>query len=81
VLKTVATQETGVQELINAIELHQQQTRSRDRQALLLAEKAWQLIQHRRMYDVNKQALHTQIAQELDQGTFNLYRLVAENVK
>jgi LAO/AO transport system kinase len=81
VLKTVATQETGVQELINAIELHQQQTRSRDRQALLLTEKAWQLIQHRRMYDVNRQALHTQIAQELEQGTFNLNRLVAENVK
>jgi len=81
VLKTVATQQQGIDELINAIEQHQQQSSHKERQALLLAEKAWQLIQHRRMHDVNKQALQAQIAQQLQQGTFNLYKLVAANVK
>lgn len=81
VLKTIATRDEGIHELIQAIDRHQQQMDHKERHALLLAEKAWQLIQHRRMQDVNKKALQQQILQELEGGTFNLYKLVMKNVK
>lgn len=77
VLKTIATKEEGLQALVAAIDAHQQQvTGSSTHHALLLAEKAYQLLQHRRMQDVNRRVLQQQITQELASGTFNLYRFV-----
>lgn len=56
VIKTIATQQQGIHELIQALDQHRQQIQSNhSRKALLLAEKAYQLIQHRRMQDVDKQ--------------------------
>jgi len=77
VLKTIATKEEGLQALVAAIDAHQQQvTGNSTHHALLLAEKAYQLLQHRRMQDVNRRILQQQITQELASGTFNLYRFV-----
>ncbi|ACU58010.1 methylmalonyl Co-A mutase-associated GTPase MeaB [Chitinophaga pinensis] len=77
VLKTIATKEEGLQALVAAIDAHQQQlTGNRTHHALLLAEKAYQLLQHRRMQDVSRRTLQQQITQELASGTFNLYRFV-----
>jgi LAO/AO transport system kinase len=77
VLKTIATKEEGLQALVAAIDAHQQQvTGNSTHHALLLAEKAYQLLQHRRMQDVNRRVLQQQITQELAGGTFNLYRFV-----
>ena len=76
VLKTIATRNEGVEELIAAIAQHHQQVNRHSRRAILMADKAWQLIQHRRMKDVNKQQLQQQVQQELQEGNFNLYRLV-----
>ena len=77
VLKTIATKEEGLQQLIAAIDAHQQQiTTSNTHHTLLLAEKAYQLLQHRRMRDLNRRVLQQQITQELAKGTFNLYRFV-----
>ncbi|SFN72360.1 LAO/AO transport system kinase [Chitinophaga sp. YR627] len=77
VLKTIATKEEGLQALVAAIDAHQQQvTGNSTHHALLLAEKAYQLLQHRRMQDVNRRVLQQQITQELASGTFNLYRFV-----
>ncbi len=77
VLKTIATKEEGLQALVAAIDAHQQQlTGNNTHHALLLAEKAYQLLQHRRMQDVNRRVLQQQITQELASGTFNLYRFV-----
>jgi LAO/AO transport system kinase len=78
VLKTVATKEEGLAALVTAIDAHQQQiTGNRTHHALLLAEKAYQLLQHRRMKDVNRRTLQQQITQELANGQFNLYRFIS----
>lgn len=77
VLKTIAIRQEGVQELINAIQDHQHLiTHNKERHALLLAEKAYQLIQHRRMKDISKTSLLKEIKQQLQQQDFNLYRFV-----
>ena len=76
VLKTIATRNEGILPLIKAIEQHQQQINHQERHAVLMAEKAWQLIQHRRMQHINKKELLLQVQQLLQSGAFNLYRLV-----
>lgn len=78
VLKTVATRHEGMTALIQAIEQHREQSRLQERHALLLAEKAWQLIQHRRMKAFNKAALQQEIQAQLAAGPFNLYRFVGK---
>ncbi|PWV54117.1 methylmalonyl Co-A mutase-associated GTPase MeaB [Chitinophaga sp. S165] len=77
VLKTIATREEGLAALVNAITSHQQQVQGNSHHhSLLLAEKAYQLLQHRRMKDVNRRALQQQISQEIATAGFNLYRFV-----
>jgi len=78
VLKTVATREEGLAALTASIDSHQQQVRGNHHyHALLLAEKAYQLIQHRRMRDVNRKLLQQDILQSLIEGSFNLYRFIS----
>ena len=77
VIKTVATKQEGLPALIEAIDKHQQQiTGNIERHAQLLTEKAWQLLQHRRMKDIDRRALQQQIKQQLQDGTFNLYQFL-----
>lgn len=77
VLKTIATRDEGLAALVNAITNHQQQVQGNNHHhALLLAEKAYQLLQHRRMKDVNRRALQQQILQAMATAGFNLYRFV-----
>lgn len=77
VLKTVATTNEGLRELIQAIDQHQLQlTQHPEKHAQLLTEKAWQLIQRQRMKAINRQELYQQIKTALEQGDFNLYRFL-----
>ncbi|SFD30545.1 LAO/AO transport system kinase [Chitinophaga sp. CF118] len=77
VIKTVATQQEGLPKLIDAISMHQQQiTNNIERHAQLLTEKTYQLIQRRRMKNINRKTLQLEIQQQLTAGTFNLYRFV-----
>lgn len=79
VIKTIATQEDGVKALIEQIQLHQQAIYGHvQRHALLLAEKAYQLIQQQRMQGVSRQVLQQEVLKRLQDGDFNLYRLAAE---
>jgi LAO/AO transport system kinase len=78
VLKTIATQQDGIHAVIKSIEQHQQVTlKEPGKQLLLLSEKAWQLIQHRRMKDMDKKQLQQEILQLLEHNKFNLYQFVA----
>ncbi len=74
VIKTVASQNTGIEEVINLIEKPNGQ--KTERRALLLTEKAYSLIRQRRMANVDKQNLHRQIAELVDKKDFNLYSFV-----
>ncbi|MGV3529986.1 MAG: methylmalonyl Co-A mutase-associated GTPase MeaB [Flavisolibacter sp.] len=76
VIKTVASQQTGIAELAQAIETAAQQPN--EKKLWLLTEKAWQIIQDHRMKDVNKEVLAKTISGELESGSFNLYRLAAK---
>ena len=72
VLKTIASQKTGIDELYKAIlnPIHHND----ERKSWLLAEKAFQLIQKKRMNDIDKNDLKNKIEEAGDE--FNLYRFV-----
>ncbi len=79
IIKTVASQRTGIDELLKKIELHQQQEIQPHKRQWLLTEKAYQLIMQRRMMDINKAELKKKIEQELSkQLDFNLYRFIGD---
>lgn len=80
VIKTVASQADGVEELILQIENHQKSGSQNSKKNFLLAEKAYKLIRRRRMMDVNKEEIRQQISKEAEKADFNLY-LFADQYK
>ncbi|MFB6455764.1 methylmalonyl Co-A mutase-associated GTPase MeaB [Chitinophaga sp. Hz27] len=77
VIKSIATQQEGINEITSAISNHQSKTfADKHRHALLLAEKAYQLIQHRRMKDISKKHLQEDIYKALQHTSFNLYSYI-----
>ena len=78
VIKTIASEEQGIEEVIHAIESHQVfVNRNQDRKLEMYAMKAFQLIQHKRMKDVAREDLKIQIRKKIETGDFNLYQFVA----
>lgn len=76
VLKTIASTRKGIAELARAITAHQQNEKATERRLWLLAERAYHLIQQKRMQDVNKALLREKINYLYQQDGFNLYRFV-----
>jgi LAO/AO transport system kinase len=77
VLKTVATQKEGIGELIDIL-LHQlKMTHLNDKRFWLLAEKAFYLIERKRMKGIDKAELKKEIEKVYPKGNFNLYRFIA----
>ncbi len=77
VVKTVASQKTGIEEL-SAIILNQlQKAHLTDKKFWLLAERAFYLIEQKKMKDIDKQVLKKEIEQVYPKGNFNLYRFIA----
>ena len=77
VVKMIALKSEGVEELFENIQLHLAQAKNKNR-ALLYAEKAYQLIQIRRMKNVDKKALLKSIETKLNDAEFNLYKIIDE---
>jgi LAO/AO transport system kinase len=78
VLQTVASDGKGVKELLSFIEHRAMTNKSK---IPLLASKAWQLIQTRRMADIQVNQLQAEIAEaSLDQN-FNLYKFVESKIR
>ena len=75
VVKTVASTKEGVDELLTAILKDVAGMHRTERKTWLLAEKAYQLIQHKKMKGLNKEALKKEIEENWN-GNFNLYRFV-----
>ncbi|HRH63928.1 MAG TPA: methylmalonyl Co-A mutase-associated GTPase MeaB [Bacteroidia bacterium] len=75
IVKAVATQNEGIEQLVASIQEHQLSKKNINK-ALLLAERAFQLIQNYRMKDVNKATLAGILEQELNNPDFNLYRFI-----
>lgn len=76
VFKTIASQSNGVSE-VTAF-LYSQAYVKNSRKELLLAEKAWKLIQQKRMADIDKASLQKGIAKALSKPGFNLYNYVEQ---
>lgn len=77
VLKCVANQHIGIEEIISAIEKHFKFTSlNATHKSYLLTEKAYQLIQQHRMKDINKSILANEINNMLNQGKFQLFKFI-----
>ena len=76
VLKTVASKNGGINSLLDAITTSLAGNKHNDRRLWLLAEKAYQLIQQKKMAHVNKTELKFII--ELAGSEFNLYKFIGQ---
>ena len=74
ILKTVASKKEGIEELLTAIEKILAQPRYNDKKNWLLAEKAYYLIQQKKMKGVSKENLKEAIISQ--PKDFNLYRFI-----
>ncbi|WP_316808576.1 methylmalonyl Co-A mutase-associated GTPase MeaB [Pedobacter agri] len=79
VLKTVADKDRGVAELCKWM-LKPAET-TNERKAHLFAEKAWRIIQSKKMMDVDKKRLQENIQAALLKDDFNVYRFAADFLK
>lgn len=78
VVKTIASQKTGIVELLEIILRQSQKAHVSDRTFWLLAEKAFYLIEQKRMKDVDKVTLKKEIELLWQKGSFNLYKFIAD---
>lgn len=76
VLTTVASEHKGINELWQAIESDATTPAFSPRKVWLQTERAWQLIQQKRMRDVSKQGLQEAIKKKMEEGSFNLYDFI-----
>lgn len=77
VVKTVASQKSGVELLAKAIEDHSHHPADPRRKKHLLAQKALLLIRALRTRDIMMDQLEKDLANSLDQPGFNLYRFIS----
>jgi LAO/AO transport system kinase len=75
VIKAIAIKNEGIDELIEAINKHQT-VGANSKRPYLLAEKAFRLIQNKKMKNISKKELYQQIEIELKKKDFNLYAFV-----
>lgn len=78
IVKTIASQKQGINELFSAINQHQRHISVDDKKYWLLAERAYHLIQAKRMKEVSKQELKQMIENLKSQNKFNLYKFVSD---
>jgi LAO/AO transport system kinase len=75
VLKTIASENEGIAELLqNILELKNE--KHNDRKHLLYAEKAFRLIQKNRMSNINRQQLIEELKKAFASQQFNLFDFV-----
>ncbi len=74
IFKTVAPQSTGIIDIADFISSHKDSRNNR--KEYLLAEKAYKLIQQKRMAGIDKAALQKNIAGAMSEPGFNLYSFI-----
>lgn len=78
VVKTVASQNSGVKELNDMMLKLLQKSHLTDKTFWLLAERAFYLIEQKRMKDIDKAVLKKEIEKLYPKGNFNLYKFIAD---
>jgi len=76
IIKTVATERKGIDELMEALQNELTGERDPNRRLSLLTEKAWQLLIDKRMKDVNRDELKNMIETAYKSKNFNLYSFI-----
>jgi LAO/AO transport system kinase len=76
IIKTVGTTKEGIADLYEAIEKQQKLNLTNSKKTWLLTEKAYYLVQKKRMHTISKIELHKQIQKLYHQNDFNLYSFV-----
>lgn len=76
VLKTIASQKQGIAELYTAIISLLSASHDDSKRAWLLTERAYHLVQQKRMKGIRKEVLQQSILEQLRNDRFNLYRFV-----
>ncbi len=76
IVKTIAAQHQGLNELYDKIKEHQQRVLTNEKHLWLLAERAWHLIQQKRMEGLSKAELVRSLKAFYHQEGFNLYQFV-----
>ncbi|HEY0899128.1 MAG TPA: methylmalonyl Co-A mutase-associated GTPase MeaB [Sphingobacteriaceae bacterium] len=79
VVKTVADKKEGIDKLVSMISHHHKNENKRSE--LLLADKAWKLLQDGIMKRVDRTAFQNKIAFESQKSGFNLYRFIEAELK
>src|SRR5690606_2771515 len=74
VVKTIATEGTGIAELAAAIDIFFAQHHGHtEHKVHLMTEKCWQILQAERMKGLDKKEVYRQISGQINQKGFNLY--------
>lgn len=76
IIKTIASEKTGIDELVVAIALHQEISSIPANRSWLLAERAFHLLQQQKMKGFDKKKIRSDIEAELLTGRFNLFRFL-----
>lgn len=76
VVKTIAHQRVGIDELSQCIEQVVSSNQANERKHWLMAEKAWHLVQLQRMKGLSKAVLKNEIAAAACEEGFNLYSFI-----
>jgi len=76
VLKTIASQNTGVDELLSQIQHLLKHHHTKEKKYWLQAERAFQLIQKKKMKGISKIELKEKIKELSDKNTFQLYSFI-----
>jgi LAO/AO transport system kinase len=74
IIKTIASQKSGIDELYEAIKRTTSLSAKKEKRYWLLAEKAFYLVQKKRMHDIDRKKMAVEI--EAAGEDFNLYRFV-----
>jgi LAO/AO transport system kinase len=78
VIKTVATKNEGLVELLDAIEKHHQHGFNSHKKAHLMTEKAMMLIRNLRTKDISFETIEQELQQLMNDKNFNLYQYVSK---
>jgi LAO/AO transport system kinase len=78
IIKTIAQEKKGIDDLLKAIKDQETKQQFNEKKLWLFTERAYQLIQNKRMKDVDKMSLKKRIKEENERKTFNLYQFVQQ---
>jgi LAO/AO transport system kinase len=78
VIKTVASQQEGIKELLEKIVHQLKLSHTSDKKFWLLAERAYYLVEQKRMKGIDKAVMKKEIEVAYSKGNFNLYKFIAD---